>query len=55
MNTYDKLAIVLVAVAVCGYVAWVQIDCALDPHCHMIWCHRAACGLHYDQPDKDPQ
>jgi len=47
----DKFAVALVAIAVCGYVAWVQIDCARDPHCHMNWCGKRPCGMSYDKQD----
>jgi len=51
MSRFDKFAIALVAVAVGGYLAWVQISCALDPHCHMNWCHKQGCGISYDKPN----
>ncbi|WP_157100382.1 hypothetical protein [Rhodoplanes sp. Z2-YC6860] len=44
-----KLATGLVAAAVCGYFAWVQISCALDAHCHLNWCGKQACGISYDK------
>ena len=44
-----RLAIGLVAAAVCGYFAWVQIDCALDAHCHLNWCGKHPCGLSHDK------
>jgi hypothetical protein len=40
MSRFDKFVIALVAASVCGYVARTHINCALDPHCHMNWCHR---------------
>jgi hypothetical protein len=48
MSRFDKFAVALVAASVCGYVAWTHIDCALDPHCHVNWCHRRVCGISYD-------
>jgi len=50
MRRSDKLAIALVAVAVCGYFAWVQISCVTDPQCHVHWCGKRVCGISYDQP-----
>ena len=49
-SALDKFAIALVAIAVCFYVAWVQIDCARDPHCHMNWCGKRPCGMSWDKP-----
>ena len=52
MSRSNRFAIALVAVAVCGYFARVHISCALDPHCHLQWCHKQACGISYDKQNE---
>ena len=52
MGPFDRFAIALVAVAVCGYFAWVYIDCERDPQCHLLLCGKRVCGISpYDNPN----
>jgi hypothetical protein len=55
MSRANKFAIALVAIVVGGYFAWVQISCALDPHCHLNWCGKQPCGISFEKQNGGTQ
>ena len=48
----NKSAILIVLLAVCGYVAFTHITCALDIQCHLLRCGKMYCGISYERQGK---
>ena len=51
MDGWTKFLIGATAVAVICYATQVYGGCAFDPHCHLRFCGRHACGVVYDRDD----